>query len=400
MAKTYPVKWRCSEMQGAPQHTKQTEGLLISTLKTLLVTGFGDLVADSVVYDTDKGWAKATFGSGHSYLKDSVIEVTGSTPEDYNGEHLIKLVDTNNVWFELDTAPFSDAAGRLIMRYPSLGWSISHESVDGLVAIFKSAGDIGDVYLRVDNTPYSGYKKDYYWTAKVQMVTDVVDLDTCEILSNHGNDHWNSCSNIEEPNDAWKIVGDNRFFNWFTKAGAGYRYDAYMAGYIDTLKVGDRYHFIVDGGNDVTTSEYYHQTFNINETSSSNYYRAIARKYHQLEGVANLTYGFLIDVKSSSKSYGVTAPNKVDNSFIICEERPFVFESISNDKTSSLNLFDIRGFLPHIREVLTQTSAYSGKVLYKNDKLYFFVATSISNVSSDYQEFNRLLAFDITSSEV
>ena len=397
MAKTHPVKWYSSEMQGAPQHTKQTEGLLIQHLKALLVTGFGSLTPDSIVWDASEGAAKATFGSGHSYLKDSVIECSGASPAEYNGEHMITKVDTTHVWFELDAEPAGDAAGTLEIKYPSLGWSISHESGDGLQAIFVAAGDLGEVSLRVDNTPFSGYVKSYHWTAKVQMVTDVVDINTYELCDTDDNQHWNSCSYNYDRDENWKMFGDNRFFYWFTKAGYTDRYRVYMAGYIDTRKVGDRYHFIIDGGAD--DSENNGNSSTLKMGYSGNFDRRLARKHHQLEGATTFRPLTLIEVASSS-SYGVDTPNPVDNAFLIVDSPVLLMESTEDSLVSVITRGALRGSLPYFREVLTYNKSYDGKVINKNNKVYYCVSGSVDDSTTNTNSYETLVAFDITPVEV
>ena len=397
MATTHPVRWLSSEMQGAPQHTKMTEGLLVQHLKALLVTGFGDTVADSVVYDTEKGLAKAAFSGGHAYLKDSVIEVSGATPADYNGQHLVTLVDTNNVWFELDTVP-ADATGTITLSYPSLGWSMTHESGDGLIAVFQPAGDLGEVSMRVDNSPYTGYKKAYHWTAKVEMVTDVVDINTFEKCADDY-DHWRSSSDDYDHANNWKIVGDSRLFHWFTKAGYTDSYSFYEAGYIDSYKAGDRYHFITEGSDNVTGNDYVGHS--LDRGLSGNTYRRMARKHHQLAGFCSIRFLNLIPDIDNVALAGVSSPNPVDNGFIIQDSPTLIGESLlSNQTETAITRFDLRGSLPHLREVLTSNPAYSGKVIYKENRSYFCSLGSCDGESSNDPQYSRLVAFDITPVEV
>ncbi len=393
MAKTHPVKWYSDEMQGAPQHTKNTEGLLIQHLKALLVTGFGSLTPDSIVWDASEGAAKATFGSGHSYLKDSVIECSGATPTDYNGEHLVTKVDTNNVWFELDAEPAGDATGTLEIKYPSLGWSISHESGDGLIAIFVAAGNLGDVSLRVDNTPYQG---SYSKLAKVDMVTDVVDINTFEYCKeNYSYSYWFSSCISYDRDKHWTMVGDSRIFYWFTKAGYVDRKNMLSAGYMDSRKVGDRYHFLVEGGTH-SSGEYTNHA--LNRAYDQNYSRLIARGYTQLEGAVSYRTLVIMPDIDDSASQGVITPNPVDNSFLIQESPILVAEA--SDYDGSFNKFSLRGELPIIREVLTNVEAYDGKVITKDGKKYLMVMGSCQAQNSSDLRYSRLTAFDITPVEV
>ena len=76
----FPVKWYASNMQGAPSLGDTSAGALTALLKAVLVTGFGTLTINSLVWDATEGAAKATISGGHAYLQDSVIEVGGASP--------------------------------------------------------------------------------------------------------------------------------------------------------------------------------------------------------------------------------------------------------------------------------------------------------------------------------
>lgn len=74
----FPVKWYASQMQGAPSLGDTSAGALAALLKAVLVTGFGTLTINSLVWDATENAAKATISGGHAYLQDSVIEVSGA----------------------------------------------------------------------------------------------------------------------------------------------------------------------------------------------------------------------------------------------------------------------------------------------------------------------------------
>ena len=90
----FPVKWYSNAMQGAPSLGDTSAGALAALLKAVLVTGFGTLTINALVWDATEGAAKATISGGHAYLQDSVVEVSGASPAAYNGEHRVKKVSS------------------------------------------------------------------------------------------------------------------------------------------------------------------------------------------------------------------------------------------------------------------------------------------------------------------
>jgi len=397
--KTYPTKWYSSEMQGAPQHTLRTEKQLITTLKALLVTGFGSLVPDSIVFDSTLSYAKATFGSGHKYLKDSVILVSGASPSNYNGEHKVMKVSTNEVWFELNDEPESSASGAMLIKYPALGWSISHENAEGTKAIFTPLGDVGNVSLLVDNSPFTNYNQSYTWSAKVIMVSDVVDINNYTLEDREYYCYWMSCSDDVNFTNAWKMVGTDQFFNYMVKGSNQDRYSLYQAGYFKSFRQGDRYNFMTNGGSYITAN-YSANTSMYRGSDAGNNYNLVARSYSQLLGWCHLRW-LSLNSDISSSSYGCLSPNPVDNGFYIQETPVIIAEGTPLNTSGYLIKYNLRGEVPIYREVLTNLSAYNGKVISKNDKDYLCISCSTSSTnSSDSTAYDRLAAFDITPVEV
>ena len=56
---TFPVKWYASDMQGAPSLGDTSAGALTALLKAVLVTGFGTLTVNSLVWDATENAATA-----------------------------------------------------------------------------------------------------------------------------------------------------------------------------------------------------------------------------------------------------------------------------------------------------------------------------------------------------
>lgn len=340
----YPVKWFSSEMQGAPSLGDTAHGALAAMLKAVLVTGFGTLAINTLSFDAAKGWAVATFGVGHKYLPDSVIQVEGVSPANYNGEHRVMQVSTNQVWFELDSgdpgAPGSGAA--MTMKVAPLGWAITHESPDGNCFIVRPANvsESGNVSLRIDNTAFSGWTYNTgsygsWYLAKVAMVEDVVDLNTYTEIYDH---RWPCTGRYSDRR--WDVIGDSQLFYFIPAFALANTQACYPFGYIKSLRPGDRYHAVMDvypskntetsspwGWN--STSGSFGDTFGkLNDSTQ----RVMARAYHQLFGAT----GFSLRGLFSLFGTGLSVPNGPDNGFYVSTDPIMVLENGNH----------LRGYMP------------------------------------------------------
>ena len=338
----FPVKWYASNMQGAPSLGDTSAGALAALLKAVLVTGFGTLTINSLVWDAAEGAAKATFSGGHAYLQDSVIEVSGASPAAYNGEHRAKKVSSTEVWFELDAGnPGSAASGTMSMKVAPLGWTLTHESGDGMVAIYRptNVSESGNVSLRIDNTAYSGWTgASNGYLAKVAMVEDVVDINTYTTIYEH---RWPATGRYSDKR--WDFIGDSQLF-YFIPAFAAVNYQfVYCFGYIRSVRPGDRYHAILTHYPSLVASETtrgWQQGGGAGNTSygspfpafDNQAYQVFARAYSQLFG----TTAFWLKGIFSRFGTGLNVPNAPDNSFYMSTDPIFMLEAGGH----------LRGYLP------------------------------------------------------
>ncbi|WP_454009424.1 hypothetical protein [Aeromonas sp. Marseille-Q7275] len=341
---TFPVKWYASQMQGAPSLGDTTAGALTALLKAVLVTGFGNLTINALVWDATEGAAKATFSGGHAYLPDSVIEVTGVSPGGYNGEHRIKKVSSTEVWFELDAGNpgMAGSGAAMTMKVAPLGWTLTHESGDGMVAIYRptNVSESGNVSLRIDNTAFSG------WTgatmmaclAKVALVEDVVDINTYTLIQEH---RWPATGRYSDKR--WDLIGDSQLF-YFLPAYAAANYQSLFAfGYIKSVRPGDRYHAVLMHYG-VVSADDTNRRWNIGAGGSfTNYgtqalafddtsYRALARPYSQLFGTAT----WWLKGVFARFGTGLNVPNAPDNAFYMSTDPIMLMEGGNQ----------LRGYLP------------------------------------------------------
>lgn len=329
----FPVKWYSNAMQGAPSLGDTSAGALTALLKAVLVTGFGTLTLTSLVWDATEGAAKATIAGGHAYLQDSVIEVSGASPAAYNGEHRVKKVSSTEVWFELDGGnPGGAASGAMSMKVAPLGWTLTHESSDGMVAIYRptNVSESGNVSLRIDNTAYSGWTgASNGYLAKVAMVEDVVDINTYSLITEK---RWPATGRYSDKR--WDLIGDPQLFYFLPAyASANYQF-LYAFGYIKSLRPGDRYHAqLIHYVSDLAT-ETTRRWDNIAGSGSTGYGNAspmfdssenklLARPFSQLFGVT----AWWLKGLFGRFGFGMSVPNGADNAFYMSTDPIMVMET-------------------------------------------------------------------------
>ncbi|MFM4729331.1 hypothetical protein ACEUDQ_20295 [Aeromonas caviae] len=351
----FPVKWFASQMQGAPSLGDITAGALTALLKAVLVTGFGNLTINALVWDAAEGAAKATFSGGHAYLQDSVIEVSGASPAAYNGEHRAKKVSSTEVWFELDGGnPGSAGSGTMSMKVAPLGWTLTHESGDGMVAIYRptNVSESGNVSLRIDNTAFSGWTGGTYiaYLAKVQLVEDVVDINTYTSISDV---RWPATGRYSDKR--WDLIGDPQLFYFLPAYAAANHQSMFAFGYLKSVRPGDRYHAIMMNYSSNSADDSQRRW---NAASGGSYtaygtnalafddttYRHLARPYSQLFG----TVGCWLKGVFSRFGVGVSTPNGPDNAFYMSPSPIMVMETGNH----------LRGYLPGLICPFSSVSAW------------------------------------------
>ncbi|UNU31801.1 hypothetical protein GCK65_09170 [Aeromonas hydrophila] len=354
----YPVKWYSSNMQGAGNLGDSTEGALTALLKSILVTGFGTLAINALSFDTAKGWAVATFTGGHAYLQDSVVQVDGVSPAAYNGEHRVMLVTATQVWFELDGGnPGAAGSGAsMTMKVAPLGWTLTHESGDGKVAIYRPANisESGNVSLRIDNTAFSGWSGVTYrgYLAKVAMVEDVTDINTYTTIYEQ---RWPATKRYSS--GRWDFIGDAQLFYFLPYYGAMNRSALYLFGYMRSIRPGDRYHALLvhypTTSADDTARRWdqsgngYSAYYNTAGTFDSTANRSVARAYHQLFG----TTSWFLKGLFGRFGQGIVVPNGPDNGFYLSTDPIMVMENGNH----------LRGYLPGIICPYGTISSWDGK---------------------------------------
>ncbi|MEI4930736.1 hypothetical protein [Aeromonas caviae] len=392
----FPVKWYSNEMQGAPSLGDTAPGALCALLKACLITGFGNLTVSSLAWDAAMGCAVATIDSGHSYLPESVISISGATPAAYNGEHRVKQVNATKVWFELDGgSPGSAATGTISIKIPGLGWTLLAESADGQTMIIRSPESVDQypVCYHIDNTAFSGWTSaslNYYF-AKVSMVEDVQDLTTFTQISMQA---WPATKRYSD--GRWDLFGDNLLFYFLPAYAIRNGRSTLAAGYINSVRPGDRYHAVLSGlrnnigsnsgcGWSSTASTNPNNSMNDFLAHGSTVLRTIARPHSQLFGAVSWqTLGIF-----SRMGTGFNVPNAANNGFYLAKEPTMVME---NGNT-------LRGLLPGLINPYGDIVDYDGKTfsalpLLESKSVRFIRAAYAENINSSLLV--SLVGFDIT----
>ncbi len=391
----FPVKWYSNAMQGAPSLGDTSAGALAALLKAVLVTGFGTLTLTSLVWDATEGATKATIAGGHAYLQDSVIEVAGASPAAYNGEHRVKKVSSTEVWFELDGGnPGSAGSGTMTMKVAPLGWTQTHESGDGMVAIYRptNVSESGNVSLRIDNTAFSGWTGATYfgYLAKAHLVEDVVDINTYTLISDV---RWPATGRYSDKR--WDLIGDPQLFYFLPAYAAGNYQSMFAFGYLKSVRPGDRYHAIMMNYSSNSADDSSRRwtaaaggSFTYYGTNALAFddtaYRHLARPHSQLFGTVSCWLKGLF----TRFGTGMSVPNGADNAFYMSTDPIMVMEPGNH----------LRGYLPGLICPFASVSAwyrknFSNLPALPNKIVRFVAATFTENTT---QGGPTMVGFDLT----
>ena len=143
------VKWARSSMPGAPT-LPRTAGALIALLDALLVNGWGQQTASSVV--VAGGVATANFPTDHAAAKHGVVLVEGvtGTLTALNGEQKVTSVAANVVKWATAAAD-GTATGTITVKMAPAGFAKPYSGTN--LAVYKSAHPAAHgQYLRINDT--------------------------------------------------------------------------------------------------------------------------------------------------------------------------------------------------------------------------------------------------------
>lgn len=398
----YQVKWFSSEMEGAP-NMGQTVAVnqLIPVLRAFLVTGFGLKTADSMTYEPATQQGLITISSGHKYLVDSVITVSGANEAGYPGEHRVTWVSATQLKVEMPTAPTVTAAtGTITVKVAPLGWQVlAEDAVNNRIIFASTDAAANGLALLVDNgawTDYGAWNSEqtsgvYGIRAKATVVSNVVDINTYTVEA--GPFPWPASHRYAD--STWYAVGDARLFHFFPKFMAwGFR-GWLLFGDGVSVRPGDKYMTMANGIDSWGSSDISSKWDYASESGYGRYTGmgsldassgTIARGYTQLPGAKPFRLSGLS--LNNRVGRGLLYPNASDNGFYVQTEAPMVV----------VDGPDFRGYMPGVRNPLT-THTGLDKTILKN--LPNFPGKSLLCLLAAHQSspgvgMQSLVCFDLT----
>lgn len=168
------VKFFRSDMENAPSLTGQG-GSINSVLLSCLVTGFN---TKNVTGLTRSGsTVTVQIAGGHGFQIGDVLEVSGATPSDYNGQWKVKTRSTTEFTFDITGTPTSPASGTIVCKYAGAGWTRPFNN--STVSVFKpGALNAGDFYYRVDDAELNYVNGYNLRAALVEIYDSMTDVNT------------------------------------------------------------------------------------------------------------------------------------------------------------------------------------------------------------------------------
>ncbi len=182
MVASTDIKFYAHSNNNAPQ-LQNAYGSMIAVLDACLVNGIQLGAVSSLTANGTT--VTATFSAAHNLMQYQVIQITGVTQNEYNGQHRVLTVpNTTTITFELASVPaVSPATGAISASLPPLGWEKPFSSVNGAgggKAAYRSKNMLllSRPFLRVVDELDPTYNVNYAKYAKVGIVEDMQSIDT------------------------------------------------------------------------------------------------------------------------------------------------------------------------------------------------------------------------------
>ena len=199
-----PVHYIHDAMRGAPV-LSGTRGSLIALLDAFLVTGFGQVMANSVT--VAGGVATASLQPGEGFALHANVLVAGATPAALNGVARVIEATATSIKFPT-TAPDGLATGSITIRVAPVGWQKVFSATNK--AVFRSTDVQGARhYLRIDETGTANVAR-----ARGHEVMTTVDAGTGQYPTNaqvNGGGYWVKSVQASSSPVPYDLVADSRF---------------------------------------------------------------------------------------------------------------------------------------------------------------------------------------------
>ncbi len=229
------VKFFTSAMPGAPA-LNNAAGSIIPVLDACLVNGFDTKTLDSLVVSSNV--ATATIAAGHSYRKYAVIEISGATPSELNGQH--RITSTTGTTFTFETTGIADqtATGTITSKMAPAGWTKPYTGTNEAVYAPNKVG-ASFAFFRVIDTTSQIYEIRCY-----ESMTSV-SVGSNEMLSQYRWFFKSSDSN----NKPWTIIANANFVYIINQSSTSYDNTVGVFGDIESRKQNDSFRSIIRGNN-------------------------------------------------------------------------------------------------------------------------------------------------------
>jgi len=315
MAENTDVKFYMFNNTNAPQLTNSW-GCLIDVLDACLVNGFGAQTVATLTAVNDL--CTVSFGSAHNFKQYQVIEITGASQAEFNGEfRILSVPNVSSFTFQLESnASTSTATGTISCSLPPLGWQKPYSGTQK--GVYRADNGLDPMFLRVDDScsdgaPVTGAKFGKITVCDamsgidsfdgVQMPFDASDPSRNHSFANnrHGWFKWyhstlkngwnNNFLESEVPsagNRDWVIVGDKTFFLILNRSNMQEnRFFIYGFGKVQSpLNGSDNYALLVSDAYVTTSATVWHQIHDPISGGRGDY-RANSHVFYDKAGGAN-----------------------------------------------------------------------------------------------------------------
>ncbi len=202
---SYPVHYINESMRGAPQ-LSGTRGTLIALLDAFLVTGFGQVTANSVT--VAGGVATASLQPSQGFSLHANVLIEGATPAALNGVSRVIEATETSIKFPT-TAPDGAATGTITIKVAPVGWQKAYSAANK--AVYRSTDVQGARhYLRVDETGTANL-------ARVRAFESMTTIDAGTGLyptnaQVNGGGYWPKSTQANASPVQYDLIADSRFF--------------------------------------------------------------------------------------------------------------------------------------------------------------------------------------------
>lgn len=415
MAVSSPVKFFHSSMPGAPSLLPQW-GSLTSMLDSVLVNGFGLVSVDSIT--VSGGVATAAVAAGHVFQVDQVVLIGGATQALMNGEFKVTARTATSFQFAAPTGAPSTVGGTLSAKVSPLGFEIAFTGTNKRAYRTKNVESPRNLLLVNDGVKTPDYDTNWAKWANVGIVSAMSDIDTVTGIqapfdASRPNYNWQQYESnqwgwhkwyfgrtpgYDSGGDNggsgrnWVIIGDDRFFYFFTTwSGAGSQYfygrAQYSFGDITTYRPGDQTHTALCADDQANSNEYinYPGIKNDYGIAANGFQGKVLLRSHTQVGapIRWAAFGSFSPVSGYSQPPTIPFPNAADYSLILM---PMLCRQEDNN---------IRGEMPGVLWV-PHNRPYPDLTVVEN--IASLPGRKVALVNSQYSNDpnGAMLAFDIT----